>query len=317
MKAKRIFALALGLLLSAASPAFAASYTISVNQFVEHPALNSSVEGFKTGLAESGVEAKYLEHNAQANMPTVLQIVSQIQGEKPDLILAVATPSAQATAQRIKDTPILFTAVTDPVSASLVASMEKPGGNVSGTSDMNPVKEQMALLREIHPTAKNVGVIYNAGEANSVVQVKMVKKAAHEQGFTIVESPAINSASIFQAAKNLVGKVDVIYLPTDNTVMSNMEAVIKVCVENKIPLYPAESDAVKRGGVASASVSYYELGKQAGHMAAKILRGEAKVGDMPVETAKNISLVLNMKMAQEMGITFPDSVMKRAQEVLR
>lgn len=297
-------------------PSYAFGATVAINQFVEHPALNESVIGFKEGVAQEGVEVTYQEHNAQANMATVLQIVNQIAGEKPDLILAVATPSAQATAQKIKNIPILFTACTDPVTAGLVESMEKPGANVTGTSDMNPIQQQVALIREIHPNAKTIGTVYNAGEANSVVQVKMLKAEAEKQGFTIVEASTVNTAGVYQAAKTLVGKVDAIYLPTDNTVIANMEAVLKVCKENKIGLYPGEADSVIRGAVASAAISYRELGRQTGIMAAKILKGEAQPATMPVETLKKISLVINPKAAKEMGVTFPESLISRADKVV-
>ncbi|MDR2421882.1 MAG: ABC transporter substrate-binding protein, partial [Deltaproteobacteria bacterium] len=170
------------------------AYTISINQYVEHPSLNDSVLGFKEALAELGIEAVYLEHNAQKSIATVLQIVNLMKDERPDLILAVSTPSAQSTVQGIKDIPVLFTCVTDPVNAGLVASMEKPGGNVSGTTDMNPVADQVALIREIQPEAKNLGVIYNPGEPNSVVQVSLLKKVAEKQGFIVVEGVAPDTA---------------------------------------------------------------------------------------------------------------------------
>lgn len=315
---KRILTLALATAMAFSGLCFAAqTATVSVNQFVEHPSLNESLRGFQDQLKEEGLDINYNVHNAQANMPTVLQIVNQIIGEKPDLVLAIATPSAQATAQKIKDRPVLFTAVTDPVAAGLVQSMDSPGGNVTGTTDMNPIKQQLALIREIHPNAKNLGVVYNAGEANSVVQVDILKKEGAGSGFTIVEATTVNSAGIYQAAKSLVGRVDAIYLPTDNTVISNMEAIIKVCVENKIPLYPGEADSVRRGGVASMAIDYYQLGRQTGIMAANILRGEAKPADLPVEALKQTSLVINLNSADQMGVTLPQAVIDRAEEIIK
>lgn len=299
-------------------PLTAFAYSVSINQFVEHPSLNESVRGFKDALQEAGLDVQYNMHNAQGNMPTVLQIVNQILGEKPDLVLAVATPSAQASAQKIKNIPVLFTAVTDPVSASLVASMEKPGANVSGTTDMNPLEQQLALMREIHPDAKTIGVVYNSGEANSVVQVELLKKMNAEKhfGFTIVEAPTVNSAGVYQAAKSLVGKAELVYLPTDNTVIANLESVFKVCLENKLPLYSAEAESVRRAGVASPAINYYELGRQTGRMAAEILTKKAKVSDMPVESLKKTTLVVNPKVAAELGVTLPKSVMDRAEEIV-
>jgi len=313
---KKLIPLFLLALLFAARPAGAVN--ISVNQFVEHPALDIAVRGFKDALADEGFkDAVFTIHIAQANMPTVLQIVSQIQGEKPDLVLAVATPSAQATAQKIKDIPILFTAVTDPPSAGLVDSLERPGGNVSGTTDMSPIEEQVALIREIHPKAKNMGVIYNAGEANSLVLVGILKEAAEKYGFEIKEAITVNTAGVYQAAKSLVGGVDVIYLPTDNTVISSQESVIKICVENKIPLYPGEADAARKGGVASLAINYYKLGRQTGVQAARILKGEAKPADMPVEAQKDATLVINLPVAESMGVVIPQAVLDRAEEIIK
>jgi putative ABC transport system substrate-binding protein len=312
---KKLFPLLLLALLVAAKPALAVK--ISVNQFVEHPALDASVKGFKDALADEGfADAVFTTHIAQANMPTVLQIVSQIQGEKPRLVLAVATPSAQATVQKIKDIPVLFTAVTDPLSAGLVDSMDRPGRNVTGTTDMSPVLAQVALIREIHPQAKNMGVIYNAGEANSLALVKILKDAAAKHGFELKEAVTVNTAGVFQAAKSLVGGVDVIYLPTDNTVISSIDSVIKICVENKIPLYPGEADSLRKGGVASLAIDYYELGRQTGVQAARILRGESAPADMPVEAQKEAALVVNKPFAERVGVAVPQSILERAKEII-
>ena len=313
---KKLFPLLLLSLLTLCPSAWAVS--VSINQFVEHPSLDEAVRGFKDALNQEGFkDVTYKLHNAQANMPTVLQIVSQVQGEKPDLVLTVATPSAQATVQKIKDLPVLFTAVTDPVSAGLVDSLEKPGHNVTGTTDMSPIAAQVALIREIHPQAKNMGVIYNSGEANSVVQVDILKAAAGKRGFALQEAVTVNTAGVYQAAKSLAGRVDLIYLPTDNTVISSMDSVIKVCVENKIPLYPGEADSVRKGGVAALALSYYELGRQTGVQAARILRGEARPAEMPVETQKETALVINLKVAGQMGAAIPQTVLDRAQEIIK
>jgi putative ABC transport system substrate-binding protein len=250
-------------------------------------------------------------------MSTVLQIANQIVDEKPDLILAVATPSAQTTAHRIKDIPILFTAVTDPLSAGLVKAMDKPGANVSGTTDMNPVEAQIALIKEIQPTAKNIGIIYNAGEVNSVIQLELAKKATEAAGLTLVEAVTTNTAGVYQAVQSLVGKVDAIYLPTDNTVISSLEAIIRTTLENKIPLYPAEDDSVRKGGVAVLSLSYYELGRQTGLMAEKILKGQELPQNMPVEAQQKHNLVVNAKFSQQIDLSIPKSILDRAQEILK
>ncbi|MDR2141734.1 MAG: ABC transporter substrate-binding protein [Deltaproteobacteria bacterium] len=293
------------------------AYTISINQFVEHPSLNEAVRGFKEQLAELGVEATYLEHNAQGLLPTVSLIVNQILDEKPDLILAVATPCAQITAQGIKDIPILFTAVTDPVDAGLVASLDNPGGNVTGTTDMNPVAEQLALILEIQPGAKNIGVIYNPGEPNSEVQVKLAQAAAAKLGLTLVEAVAPNSTGVLQAVQSLVDRVDAIYLPTDNVVISNMETIINVALDQHIPLYPADDSSARRGGVAALSISYSELGRLTGRMAARILKDEAEPATTPVESLKRLSLVVNTRFASDIFLSVPPSVVQRAQVVIK
>jgi putative ABC transport system substrate-binding protein len=300
--------------LGVSSPAPA--FTVSVNQFVEHPSLDESVRGFKEQLAAEGLEITYHEHNAQANMPTVLQIVNQIIDEKPDLILAVATPSAQITAQKIKDVPILFVAVTDPVSAGLVESLDKPGANVSGTTDMNPVAEQVALIKEIQPQAKNIGIIYNAGEINSVIQVELARKAAEANGLTLWEEVTANTAEVYQAAQSLVGKVDAIYLPTDNTVISSIDAIIKVSLDNKLPIYPAEDDSLRKGGAAVLSLSYYQMGRQTGRMAALILKGQAKPADLPVGTQDTQNLIVNADYSAKVGLVIPKPVLDRANEIV-
>ncbi|MDR3155268.1 MAG: ABC transporter substrate-binding protein [Deltaproteobacteria bacterium] len=291
----------------------ASAYTISINQFVEHKALDEAVRGFKEQLAELGLEVAYNDHVAQADMPTVLQIANQINDEKPDLVLAVATPSAQVTAQRVKDIPILFTAVTDPVDAKLVASTAKPGGNVTGTTDINPVAAQLALIREVQPGAKRIGVVYNAGESNSVVQVQLARKSAADLGLEFVEAVTPDTAGVMAAAQSLVGKVDAIYLPTDNTVIASVESVLKVSLDAKIPVYPSDDGTASQAGPAILSISYYQLGRQTGRMAARILTEGAKPADIPVEEQTEFTLIVNPGYAEKFGIQIPEAVLSRAQ----
>jgi putative ABC transport system substrate-binding protein len=295
----------------------ALAQTVSINQFVEHPSLDEAVRGFKDVLRESGLPIVYKEHNAQASMPTTLQIVNQIVGEAPDLVLAVATPSAQATVEKIKDVPVLFTAVTDPVTAGLVTSLESPGANVTGTTDMNPVADQVALIREIQPEAKSLGVIYNAGEVNSQVQVEIVKTAAAALDFKLYEGVTPNSAGVYQATQSLVGRVDAIYLPTDNTVISSFESVIKVAQDHKLPIYPAEDNSIRKAGVAVLSINYYELGRQTGAMAVRILKDGVKPADIPVEGQLNPNLIVNSAFAARIGLTLPQALLDRAAEIIK
>ncbi|GLI19307.1 ABC transporter substrate-binding protein [Tepidanaerobacter syntrophicus] len=294
-------------------------YKIGISQFVEHPALDSAREGFVDGLKEAGFEeGKNIEiivENAQADFSTTQAIANKLINEKVDLILAIATPSAQAAVNATKDISILVTAVTDPVDAGLVKSMEKPGTNVTGTTDMNPVKDQLKLLKEIIPSAKNVGIIYNAAEPNSVVQVNIAKEAAKELDLTIFEATVANTSEINQAVQSLVSKVDAIYTPTDNTVASAISNIVKVANEAKIPVIGAERGEVEGGALATIGIDYYLLGKQTGQMAARVLNGE-NPAEMPIESSKDLKLIINKKSAEALGITIPQEVLSRADEIL-
>ena len=193
------------------------TYSIGITQIVSHPSLDAAVTGFKAALEEAGIEATYDEQNAQGDQATASSIASKFASADLDLVLAVATPAAQTAAQAISDTPILFTAVTDPVAADLVDSMEAPGGNLTGTTDMNPVAEQIALVKQLNPDAKKVGVLYSSGEVNSEVQVELAREAAKAEGLELVEKTVTVASEVLQAAQSL-GDVDAIYVPTDNTV---------------------------------------------------------------------------------------------------
>ncbi|MDR2200048.1 MAG: ABC transporter substrate-binding protein [Deltaproteobacteria bacterium] len=292
------------------------AYEIAIHLYVEHPALEQAVLGFQNYLQEAGLNATYKLRTAQARADAANQIVSQIIGDKPDLIFVLATPSAQATVNAVKDIPVLFTAVTDPVGAKLVSSWEKPGANVTGTSDMNPVADQIALIKEIQPDLKTLGIIYNSGEANSTVQVKLAEEKAAELGIELVKALTVNTAGVNAAAQSLVGKVQAIYLPTDNTVISSLESVIAVCLDQKIPLYPAEDDSIRKGGVAVISLNYYQLGKQTGRMAERILKDKTPPGSIPVEGQESPKLIVNKKFADALGLSVPESVLSRADEIL-
>ena len=299
----------------------ARTYRISVNQFVEHPALDAVLKGFKKSMMDQGISVDYKVHNAQANMGTANQIAQQILGEKPDLILAIATPSAQACAQALKKAPtsmkatLLFTAVTDPVSAGLVKSAERPGGNITGVSDMTPIDKHMGMILEILPNLKRLGVIYNSGEANSKILVKLMKQEARKQGFQIVEATATKSSEVYQAAKSLVGRVDAAYVPTDNTVVSAFESAVKVGVQFKLPIFAADVDSVPRGAVAAMGFDYYKHGYQTGIMANKILKGQ-NPATTPVETQKELQLHINPEYAKKTGLCIPVSIARKADKVV-
>lgn len=289
---------------------------VGIVQIVEHPALDSAREGFVDVLTENGyVEGEnivYQVQNAQGDMATANTIAQKFHNEKLDLILAIATPTAQVAANLIKDAPILITAVTDPVDAGLVESVERPGTNVTGTNDMQPMAEQFALIRSFVPDAGRVGIIYNAGEANSVTQVRIAKEVADRLNLDVIEVTADNSAAVLQAAQSLVGRVDVIYVPTDNTVVSAISSVVKVAEENKIPVIAGEENSVNQGALATVGINYYRLGRQTAEMGLRIINGEGKPETMPIESQKETELVINEDAAKAMGVTIPDELREKA-----
>ncbi|MBT9312745.1 ABC transporter substrate-binding protein [Leptothoe kymatousa] len=291
---------------------------VAVTQIVEHPALDAVRDGLQDKLREEGLEAdsslKWVWESAQGQPANAAQIAQKFVGDNPDLIVAIATPSAQAVVGNTDTIPVVFSAVTDPVSAELVPSLEAPGGTVTGVSDLSPIDEHLALVADIAPEAKTVGVIYNAGESNSVSLVNLLNAEAEAQGFTIEEATVSTSADVATAAESLVGKVDAIYVPTDNTVVSALESVIQVGNENQLPVFAGDTDSVKRGAIATASFDYYEVGRQTGDMVTRILGGE-NPGDIPVELAKNVDLAVNLAAAEAMGVTIPDLIKNSADQV--
>ncbi|ADU62525.1 MAG: ABC transporter substrate-binding protein [Pseudodesulfovibrio sp.] len=314
---QRILLTLIALCLLALNAFAAGPYTVSVTQIVEHPALDAMRNGVMDRLKERGADVSYNVHIAQGNMATNVQIISQIKGEKPDLVLAIATPGAQAAAQKIQDIPIVFTGVTDPVSAGLVKDLQNSGtGNVTGMSDFSPMDKHVALIREIVPAAKIIGVIYNAGEPNSVVLVDALKAEASKAGMTVEGASVANSSGVYQAAKSLVGRADVVYVPTDNTVVSALESAIKVCTQNRLPLIVADVDSVDRGAIAAVAVDYYKMGLQTGDMAYRILVEGVAPGDIPVEFLDDLNLHVNMKAAAAMGVTLPEATIARAAKVV-
>jgi putative ABC transport system substrate-binding protein len=289
--------------------------TVALTQIVEHPSLDAARHGILDELAAagftSGQNLKVDYQNAQGNPATAAQIARKFVGEQPDVIVAITTPSAQAVAAATRELPIVFCSVSDPVGAKLVGNLDKPGGNITGTSDLSPIAEQLALIRELSPNAKTLGVIYNPGETNSVSLVGLLKQLAPGKGFQVVEAAAPKSGDVLSAARQLAGKAEAIYIPLDNTVVSALEAVIKVGREAKIPVYSADTDSVERGTVASLGFDYYDVGRQTGQQVVRVLRGE-KPGEIPVERVKKLNLFLNPQAAEAMGVKIPDAVRQRA-----
>jgi putative ABC transport system substrate-binding protein len=294
--------------------AWSGSYRVSVSQIVRHPALDALYKGFSEYLKESGYEVRYNIHIARGDPSRNLQIASQIVAEDPDLVLTISTPSTQACVQKIKDKVIVFAAVTDPVGAGVVQSLEKPGANVTGTTDMSPVKRQLRLMRNLQPGLRKLGVIYNPEESNSVSIVRALRKECAETGISVEEARAVSGANVSMAINSLVGKCGAVYVPTDNTVVSRFETVYKICSENKLPLYAADVDSVPRGAIAALAIEYYRLGRQTGGMAERILNG-TNPASMPVESLRELKLSINLKAAAVLGVTMPVDIILAADEV--
>ncbi|SCX55350.1 putative ABC transport system substrate-binding protein [Lysinibacillus fusiformis] len=283
------------------------TYKIGITQIVEHPSLNAATEGFKKAIEDADLKVEYDPQIAQGDNSLNTTIANNLVSANVDLIFANSTPSAQAAATATSDIPIIFTSVTDAVGAQLIESMEKPGKNVTGTIDLHPetISKTVAFLKELG--AKNIGMVYNAGEQNSVAQVKEVKKVMAEQGLEVKEASAATSAEVKQATESLIGKVDAFYIITDNTVVSALESVIDVANANKLPLIVGELDSVARGGLAAYGFEYSDIGYEAGQMAVKILKGEATPAETPAQYPQNLKLLINKKVADDLGIEIKDS----------
>ncbi len=283
------------------------TYNVGILQYVEHPSLNEATKGFKAALDEAGLNVKYQEENAQGDSATNTTAANNLVGSNPDLIFANATPSAQAVAAATTDIPEIFTSVTDAVGAQLITSMEKPGGNVTGTVDTHPdaITNTVKFLAE-QLNAKTVGMVFNSGEQNSRVQVDAAKEAAKKYGVTIKEASAATSSEVKQATESLVDDVDAFYIITDNTVVSALESVLDVAEAKKKPVMVGELDSVERGGLGAYGFSYYDIGKEAGEMAAEILEDGKKPADIPAAYPANLKFEINQETADQLGIDIKD-----------
>jgi putative ABC transport system substrate-binding protein len=283
--------------------------SIGIIQYVEHVALDSAREGFVAALADNGyVDGENIAidvQNAQADQSNLATISDRFVSNNVDLVLAIATPATQAIAGKTTEIPILGTAVTDYEVARLVDSNEAPGGNVSGTTDMNPIAEQIDLLTKLVPTAKTVGVLYTSSEDNSVLQAAIAKEAIEKAGLSYVEVTVTNSNDVQQAAQSIVGQCDAIYIPTDNVFASAMPVVHGVTSDSKTPVICGESGMVLNGGLATLGINYYDLGYQTGLMAVKILKGEAEPATMPIEASTAFDFAINGTVAEEIGLEIP------------
>lgn len=298
----------------------AQAQSVAVTSIVEHPALDSVKDGVREALTKAGyTEAKGLKwqfQTAQGNTAIAAQIARKYVGDKPDVIVAIATPSAQAVVAATKTIPVVYSAVTDPVAAQLVPGWGPSGTNVTGVSDALSMEKQIELIKKVVPNAKKVGMVYNPGEANSVVVVKQLRELLPKSGMSLVETTAARTVDVGAAARSLVGKVDVIYTNTDNNVVSAYESLVKVGNSAKIPLVASDTDSVKRGAIAALGVNYHDLGLQTGAVVVRILKGE-KPGDIASETSAKLQLFVNPGAAQKQGVTLSDALVKSAAQVIK
>lgn len=285
---------------------------IGVLQLIEHNALDSAYKGFVDGLKEAGYEdGKNIiidYQNAQGEQANCITIGQKFINDKSDLILAIATPAAQAIANMTKDIPILITAVTDPADSKLVADNNAPGGNVTGTSDLTPVEAQIELLKEIIPNVKTVGLLYCSSEQNSVFQINIAKKKLDSMGIKYIDIAISNLNEIQQVIQNVIGKVEAIYTPTDNMIANGMATVALMTEPAKIPVICGEGGMTMLGGTATYGINYYELGKLTSTQAVSILKGDKKTSEMPIEYLQKFDLVVNTNMIESIGLTIPESL---------
>lgn len=281
-------------------------FRIGISQFITHQSLDATREGFVDELAKQGyIEGENIEidlQNAQGEQRN-LKTISQQLAESSDVVLAIATPSAQSLANTTQTTPVIFSAVTDPVSAKLVESREHPGGNVTGTSDQSSdaISTQINLIKKVLPKAKTIGILYTQSEPNSVVQKDEAKRLLEEKGFTVVEKTILDSNNVKAAAESLMAEVDMVFVPTDNIISSTMETVKQVSIKHKVPVFGGSTEMVAVGGLYNYGTNYEELGRQTARMLIRVLKGE-KPENIAVELPEKLELHTNKEMADALGI---------------
>ena len=297
-------------------------YKIGISQIVTHPALDATREGVIAGMLEAGyIEGETVEFDYQTSegdSSLVASIAQKFVSEPKDAIVTIATPDSQATVSAAEgtDIPVIFSAVTDPVGAGLVTDWKSHAGeNVTGVSDMIVVSDDVKLILEIIPDLKTLGTVYNAGEDNSVFLTSKLHEAADDLGITIVEATVSTTADVLSASQSLVGKVDAIWVGTDNAVVAGLEALIKVCEENKIPLFPSDEPSIERGGIGAYGFDYHDIGVQTGRMLARVLEAGGDASKIEVEKGQVISLSINTAAAERLGVTLPQAIIDKADTI--
>lgn len=291
---------------------------IGITQIVEHPALDSSREGFLAALKDNGYEEnKNIEvdfQNAQGDMPTTQTIAKKFVDDKVDMIFAISTPSAQAAYNATKEIPILITAVTDPVAAELVGSLETSGNNVTGTSDATPIDKQFQFIKDELPNVKTIGIMYNTSESNSEIQVQKAENLAKDLGLEIMAQGITSVNDVPQTLNSMINKIDALYIPTDNMVASSMPIIAKTCFDNKKPIIGAEKAHVEAGAIVSVGIDYYQLGYETGLKAVKIIEGTSPK-DIPVSFQEETSIDINTDALKKLNISFSEDIMSKASEI--
>ena len=289
---------------SAESTGDGTTYKIGVLQFTQHAALDKTNEGFIAALDDAGINYEIDQQNASNDQSTCQTIAEKLVNDGNDLIYAIATPAAQAVAGMTKDIPVIISAVTDPAESGLLADNNAPGGNVTGTSDLTPVKEQIDLLKQLIPDAQTIGVLYCSAESNSAIQAEMTREACEALGMEAVDYTVSNTNEIQTVVESMVGKVDAIYAPTDNTIANGMATVGMIASDNGLPVFAGDSGMVEAGGIATYAVDYYQLGYMAGEMAVDILVNGTDPAEMPIGylPTEKYELTINEDMAAKVGV---------------
>ncbi len=295
-------------------------YHIGISQLATNPGIDAIRTGFLARMQQlgykPGVNIQYDQQNAQGDNTVGQGIAKKFVSDSVDMVFAITTPTAELCAGALRGTniPMVFGAVTDPVAAKLVSSMDKPGGNITGTSDKWPVGAQFDLLLKLKPGVKRIGVVYNPGETNSDANMKEVAAVCKAKGLTLVAVTVAGTGEVYGAAQSLIGRIDAFYVPADNTVITAMASVVKVSEANGIPLLPGVSSNVEQGGFGTLGPDYSDVGAESAVLADKIIHG-AKAGDLPVATAQRFEYFFNLRSARATHIQIPDSLLKKAAKV--
>ena len=302
-------------MLVCSGPVLAQQAKVAVSQIVEHPALDATREGLLAGLADAGYRQgsnlEFTFQTAQGKPDIAIQIARQFVSDEPDVLVGIATPSAQALAAATNSIPIVFTAVTDPVGAKLVTNMARPTGNVTGISDLSPVGQHVKTMQQIIPGLRSIGVVYNPGEDNSVSLVKLLKKEASASGLEVVEGTATRTSEIPAAAQSVASQVDIIYAITDNTLASAISAMISAANDAGVPVFSAETSYVDAGAVAAVGFDYYQIGYQTADYVVSILKGQ-RPSELPARVAVGTDIVINPGAAARLGVTLPSALITNA-----